>query len=132
MPRVDEIEVVGRPVRRFGWSYTTLEEHLERGRMGWEVWKWLDSGDVEFRIHAFSQRSDESHPIVTFGNAVFGRWTQERFYRQVLARMRTLVEAGTGRRTTTTTCVQIPDRPLHGRLVLPSTAPDDARSTEID
>jgi hypothetical protein len=87
--------------------------------MDWEVWKWLDSGDVEFRIHAFSQRSDASNPIVTFGNALFGRWTQERFYREVLARMRTLVESDTGRRTTTMTCVPLEGRPLHGRLALP-------------
>ena len=42
----------GGSVRIKGWAYQTLEGHLERGQMDYQVWKWLDSGRVQFRIHA--------------------------------------------------------------------------------
>ena len=32
----------------YGWYYDTLEGHFEQGRMHYEVWKWLDTGEVEF------------------------------------------------------------------------------------
>ena len=35
----------GRPVRIWGWSYRTLQGHLEMGQMDYEVWKWLDDGE---------------------------------------------------------------------------------------
>ena len=44
--------VDGRQVRVWGWNYRTLQGHLEMGQMDYEVWKWLDTGEVEFRIHA--------------------------------------------------------------------------------
>ena len=34
----DTRSVEGREVRVFGWSYRTLEGHVERGQMDWEVW----------------------------------------------------------------------------------------------
>lgn len=89
-------EVDGRPVHSWGWSYRTLEGHLEQGRMHWEVWKWLDTGRVEFRIHAFSKRGPIRNPIVRLGFLLFGRWTQERFYRGVFDRMARLVARRSG------------------------------------
>src|SRR5215207_5885748 len=41
---VDEVRRIdGREVAVWGWAYRTLEGHLERGQMGYEVWKWLDT-----------------------------------------------------------------------------------------
>ena len=92
----EQREVAGRPVHSWGWSYRTLEGHLEQGRMHWEVWKWLDTGQVEFRIHAFSKRGPIRNPIVRLGFLLFGRWTQERFYRGVFDRMARLVARRSG------------------------------------
>ena len=41
----------------FGFEIPTLEGHIEMGRMDYEVWKWLDDGAVEFRLHAVSRAS---------------------------------------------------------------------------
>jgi hypothetical protein len=89
----DTAEVDGRSVRRWGWNYRTLEGHLEMGQMDYEVWKWLDSGDVEFRIAAWSKPARIRNPLVRLGFRLFGRRMQLRFAHRALARMRTLVEA---------------------------------------
>lgn len=83
--------VSGRPVHRFRWHYRTLEGHLERGHMDYEVRKYLDTGAVEFRIRAYSQRAAIPNPFVRLGFAVFGRATQLRFYDRSARRMRRLV-----------------------------------------
>src|SRR6188472_1974810 len=56
-------EVDGRAVQVFGWSYSTLEGHFEEGRMHYELWKWQDSGDVEFHLKAIS-RPARSGPLL--------------------------------------------------------------------
>lgn len=53
----------GRDAQVFGWYYQTLDGHFEEGRMHYELWKWLDTGDVEFRLHAFS-RAAQTGPFV--------------------------------------------------------------------
>jgi len=70
--------VDGRPVRVWGWSYGTLEGHVERGQMGWAVWKWLDDGAVEFRVHVVSRRAVVRNPIVRLGFRLVGRRRQQR------------------------------------------------------
>jgi uncharacterized protein (UPF0548 family) len=80
----------GVPVYRFAWYYRTLEGHLERGQMDYEVVKYLEDGRVEFRTAAYSQRGPIRNPIVRAGFALFGRWTQLRFYARAAQRMRTL------------------------------------------
>jgi uncharacterized protein (UPF0548 family) len=87
------VEQDGRQARVWGWNYRTLEGHLERGQMDQEVRKWLDSGKVEFHIHAFSQRAPIPNPIVRLGFRLFGRVTQVRFYRRACRRMGTLTAA---------------------------------------
>ena len=82
----------GRDAHVWGWSYVTLEGHLERGEMLWEVRKWLDSGEVELRIHSYSRRAEIRNPLVRLGFIVFGRREQLRFYEVTRQRMRTLVE----------------------------------------
>ena len=60
-------KVGGRDARVWGWNYRTLEGHVEIGQMDWEVWKWLDDGHVEFRVHAVSRPALIPNPIVRLG-----------------------------------------------------------------
>ena len=79
----------GRAVRVWGWSYGTLRGHLERGQMSYEVRKWLDTGEVEFRIAAVSHRARVANPLVRLGFGLLGRREQVKFYRhtcEVMAR----------------------------------------------
>jgi hypothetical protein len=84
-------EVDGRPVRIWGWNYRTLDGHLERGQMDYQVWKWLDSGEVEFRIAAVSHRAYIRNPLLWLGVVLFARRQQLKFYRHVCARMAAIV-----------------------------------------
>jgi uncharacterized protein (UPF0548 family) len=84
-------EIDGRPVRVWGWSYGTLEGHVERGQMDWEVWKWLDDGAVEFRVHVVSRRARVRNPIIGLGFRLVGRRQQTRFARRACERMGELV-----------------------------------------
>jgi hypothetical protein len=86
-------EIDGRPVRLWGWNYRTLEGHLEMGQMDYELWKWLDTGEVEFRIHVVSRAARIPNPIIRAGFGVFGRPMQVRFARAALRRMDELVTA---------------------------------------
>lgn len=92
-------ELAGVPVHRFAWHYRTLEGHLERGQMDYEVIKYLGDGRVEFGIAAYSQRGPIPNPVVRAGFAIFGRWTQLRFYARASRRMRTLTTARVGHDT---------------------------------
>jgi uncharacterized protein (UPF0548 family) len=56
-----------RRARVFGWAYRTLEGHVERGQMDWQVWKWLDTGEVQFRVHAVSRTARIRNPFVRVG-----------------------------------------------------------------
>lgn len=82
----------GRPARLFAWSYRTLEGHVEAGQRDFEVWKRLDTGEVEFRTHSFS-RPAARNPIVLAGFRVVGRHKQAEFGRRACARMLLLTEA---------------------------------------
>lgn len=75
-----------------GWSYRTLEGHLEAGQTDYEVRKRLDTGDVEFRVHAYSRAADIPNPLVRLGFHLFGRREQTRFARNSCERMRRLAE----------------------------------------
>jgi uncharacterized protein (UPF0548 family) len=89
---IDEIRsVAGRDVRVWGWSYGTLQGHLETGQMDYEIRKWLDSGAVAFRIHVVSRSSRIGNPIVRFGFRLFGRREQVRFAERACERMARLV-----------------------------------------
>ena len=90
----DELTLDGRPVRRWGWSYRTLQGHLEMGQMDYEVGKWLDSGEVEFRIHVVSRPAHIPNPVIRLGFRLFGRRVQRRFARHACQRMARLTAAG--------------------------------------
>lgn len=85
---VDETRSVGgREVRVWGWSYGTLKGHLEMGQIEYEVWKWLDTGAVEFRIHVVSRPGEIRNPVVRLGFRIFGRREQIRFAKRACERM---------------------------------------------
>lgn len=81
----------GREVRVWGWSYQTLQDHLEKGQMDYQVWKWADTGEVEFRIHVISRPSRVTNPVIRLGFRVFGRREQIRFARRACERMACLL-----------------------------------------
>jgi uncharacterized protein (UPF0548 family) len=83
----------GRAARVWGWAYRTLAGHLEQGEMDWQVWKWLDSGAVEFRIRAFSRRAPDPHLLLRVGFRLFGRREQLAFLHSTLRRMERLTAA---------------------------------------
>ena len=90
----DETRTVGgRRVRVWGWNYRTLQGHLEMGQMDYEVWKWLDSGEVEFRIHAVSKPAHIPNPVIRLGFRLFGRPIQVRFAHRACQRMAQLTAA---------------------------------------
>jgi hypothetical protein len=62
--------------------------------MDYQVWKWLDSGDVEFRIHAVSQKAHRRNPALRIGFHLVGRRQQVRFARRCGARMEHLIDEG--------------------------------------
>jgi len=77
----------GRTVRVWGWSYRTLQGHLEMGEMDYELRKWLDTGEVEFRIHVVSRAARIPNPVIRLGFRLFGRRQQVRFARRACERM---------------------------------------------
>jgi uncharacterized protein DUF1990 len=81
-----------RPAHLFAWSYRTLEGHVEAGERAFEVWKRLDTGEVDFRTHSFS-RPAARNPLVLLGFRIVGRHKQAEFGERACARMATLTEA---------------------------------------
>ncbi len=104
----------GTAERVWGWSYRTLEHHLERGRLVYEVVKNTTTGRVEFVITGVSSRGEIRNPVLAVGFGVFGRVTQRRFYRTIsdklAERVRPCSRAATGRCPTrsapTTSCAR--------------------------
>jgi uncharacterized protein (UPF0548 family) len=83
----DTRSIEGREARVWGWNYRTLDGHIEEGQMDWQVWKWLDSGEVEFRIHAFSRAARHANPLLRLGFHLVGRREQLRFLELTCRRM---------------------------------------------
>ncbi|MHB6911600.1 DUF1990 family protein [Streptomyces sp. DB-54] len=82
--RVTEVvdEVRDHTRRIWGWAYETLEGHLERGKVTYEVVKRQDTGEVQFLISCHSQGAPTLDWITLLGWRLFGRRTQLRFYRR--------------------------------------------------
>jgi len=84
----DETRTVdGRDVRVFGWDYSTLHGHFEAGRLHYEVWKWLDTGTVEFHLRAYSRMAPAGPIVLRLGYRLLGRSRQLEFYRQAARRV---------------------------------------------
>jgi len=82
---VDEAE----PIRRFGFAYGTLPDHIERGEERFSI-EWDRKDDsVWYDILAFSQ---PRHPLVKLGSPV-ARIMQKRFARDSLLVMKSATES---------------------------------------
>ncbi len=79
-----------RTVQVWGWSYATLAGHFEMGQMDWQLWKFVDSGEVQFRIQACSRRAPVANLLVRVGFRIFGRREQLAFLHSTLRRMAVL------------------------------------------
>jgi uncharacterized protein (UPF0548 family) len=89
----DEVrELRGRTARVFGWAYRTLEGHVERGQMDWQVWKWADTGEVQFRVHAVSRPASVANPVIRIGFRVLRGHERAVFLNSTDTRMRSLTE----------------------------------------
>ena len=86
----------GGEARVWSWSYMTLEGHFEMGQIDYEVWKWLDSGKVEFQIRAYSRAAPIDDLVVRVGFYFFGRGRQKEFARRACERMMKLTTAELG------------------------------------
>jgi len=119
----DELRTIdARHVQVWGWNYRTLQGHLEMGQMDYEVWKWLDSGGVEFRIHVVSKPAHIPDPVVRLGFRVFGRAMQRRFARHACQRMAQLTTAALYRGPGDEYDAERPASPQSGQLtVAPAT-----------
>jgi uncharacterized protein (UPF0548 family) len=82
----------GRRAQVWGWDYRTLEGHVERGQMAWEVWKWLDSGEVDFRVYSISRPAHIRNPIVRIGFRLLSRHERSVFLRSTGERMHAFTE----------------------------------------
>lgn len=83
----------GSEARVWSWSYMTLEGHFEMGQIDYEIWKWLDSGEVEFQIRAYSRPAPIDDLVVRVGFLLFGRRKQKEFARRACERMMKLTTA---------------------------------------
>ncbi|WP_415654125.1 DUF1990 family protein [Saccharomonospora xinjiangensis] len=79
--------------RVWGWAYETLDGHLERGKVTYEVIKHQRSGEVEFVASSYSQGAPTLDRVTFLGWRLFGRRTQLRFYRRCGERLREFVSA---------------------------------------
>lgn len=96
----EQTRVVGdRAVRVWGWAYRTLEGHVEAGQMDWQVWKWLDNGEVEFRVHSVSRRAAIANPVIRVGFGLLEPHERAVFLNSTTRRMRTFVELALGMET---------------------------------
>ena len=78
------------PERAWGYSYTTLEGHFEKGQIWFTVVKQEQTGRVLFRIRAVSHPDRIRNPLYRIGFALFGRRLQLRFAHTAMERMQRL------------------------------------------
>jgi uncharacterized protein (UPF0548 family) len=81
-----------RDARVFGWAYQTLQGHVEMGQMDWQIWKWLDTGEVQFHVHAVSRTAPIANPIIRLGFWMLRGHERSVFLQSTEARMRSLTE----------------------------------------
>lgn len=88
----------GRQVRVSGWNYRTLQGHVEMGQMDWEVWKWLDTGEVQFHVHAIFRAAPVRNPALRIGFWLLRDHERALFLDSTDRRMREFTELGLDRR----------------------------------
>jgi uncharacterized protein (UPF0548 family) len=90
----DEVRTIaGRAASVFGWAYRTLRGHVEQGQMEWMVFKWHDTGAVEFRVHAVSRPAPIRNPVIWIGFRALRRHERRLFLDSTERRMRELTAA---------------------------------------
>ena len=112
--------------RVWGWNYRTLDGHVEMGQMDWEVWKWLENGAVEFRVHAVSRPAPIANPIVRIGFHLVRRRERDTFLESTKLRMRTFTELALEDRDTSQ-----PLRSAAARLTARRSRPEDQAHDEL-
>jgi len=85
-------EVDGRSALVWGWNYRTLEGHVEMGQMDWQAWKWLETGDVEFRVYAVSRTAPTANALVRVGFHLMRDRERRAFLQSTQRRMRAFTE----------------------------------------
>ncbi len=88
----------GRQARVSGWNYRTLEGHVEMGQMDWEVWKWLDTGEVQFHVHAVFRAAPVRNPVIRIGFWLLRDHERALFLDSTDRRMREFTQLGLDRR----------------------------------
>lgn len=76
-----------------GISYQTLEGHFEQGQLTSEIWKYQATGDVYFRLHAYSRVGQIKNPIYRLFFPVSLKFIRPYFIWRALRRMRRLVNS---------------------------------------
>ena len=79
------------PVHEWGYGYTTLEGHFERGHITFRVRKAARTGAVSVHIDAVSKPDHIRNPFYRAGFKLFGRRLQVRFARTSLERIERFV-----------------------------------------
>jgi hypothetical protein len=107
------------------------------GQMNWEVWKWVDSGEVDFHVHSVSRTAAIANPAVRLGFWLLRGHERALFLDSTGRRMKQLTEAGLRREgrgeQIRQTSSQFTARrlsahdPAHGRLARQA-EPDDLSS----
>ena len=93
----DEVRSEGdRRARVFGWAYRTLRGHVEEGQMDWMVWKWLDTGEVQFRVRAVSRSAPIPNPVIRLGFWALRGHERSLFLDSTDRRMRRFTELALG------------------------------------
>lgn len=96
----DEVrQLEGRSARVFGWAYRTLQGHVECGQMDWQVWKWSDTGEVQFRVHAVSRPASIANPVIRIGFWLLRGHERAVFLNSTDTRMRSMTELALKRET---------------------------------
>jgi hypothetical protein len=93
----EDRELDGRRGRLFGWNYRTLQGHVEKGQMDWQIWKFPDDGGVLFRIRSYSRPAGDGNLVLRLGFRLVGRREQLRFLTFASERMARLTEERMGR-----------------------------------
>lgn len=111
-------EAHGREAHVWGWAYRTLQGHVEMGQMAWEVWKWADTGEVQFRVHSVSRTAPIANPIVRVGFRLLKGRERRAFLDSTRERMRTFVALtlardGDASQSVRDAAAQITARPSH-------------------
>ncbi len=76
-----------------GISYQTLETHFEQGQLSSEIWKYKETGEVYFRMHAYSRIAKIKNPFYRVFFPIGLRFVRPYFIWRALWRMKNLANS---------------------------------------